>query len=98
MDKGEHVTILDVQPKAIYQEGNIKGAISMPWKPQIELEVVWALPSDQLTVTYCDCGPGESDSADVAAQLIQFGFTNVKVLEDPSIHGWKEAAYPMAGD
>jgi len=89
------VTIIDVQPKDIYESGHIKGAISIPWKSQIALEDVWSLPSDQLTVTYCDCGPGESDSADVANQLSNFGFDNVKVLRDPSIRGWKELKYPM---
>ena len=98
MDDGTPVTILDVQPKDIYAMGHIKGAISLPWKSQIALEDVWSLPSDQLTVTYCDCGPGESDSADVAAQLFQFGFDNVKVLQDPSIRGWKELDYPMEGE
>jgi rhodanese-related sulfurtransferase len=95
IDDGTAVTIIDVQPKDIYEMGHIKGAISIPWKSQIALEDVWSLPSDQLTVTYCDCGPGESDSADVANQLNNFGFDNVKVLKDPSIRGWKELKYPL---
>ena len=95
MDEGTPVTIIDVQPKDVYDMGHIKGAISLPWKSQIALEDVWSLPSDQLIVTYCDCGPGEADSASVAAQLFQFGYDNVKVLGDPSIRGWKELNYPM---
>jgi rhodanese-related sulfurtransferase len=95
MDDETPVTIIDVQPKDIYEMGHIKGAISLPWKAQIALEDVWSLPNDQPIVTYCDCGPGESDSASVAAQLFQFGFDNVKVLKDPSIRGWKELNYPM---
>lgn len=95
IDAETPVTIIDVQPKDIYEAGHIKGAISIPWKSQIALEDVWSLPSDQLTVTYCDCGPGESDSADAANQLINFGFDNIKVLKDPSIRGWKELKYPM---
>ncbi len=95
MDKGTPVTIIDVQPKDIYDMEHIKGAISLPWKAQIALEDVWSLPNDQLIVTYCDCGPGESDSASVADQLFNFGFDNVKVLQDPSIRGWKELKYPM---
>jgi len=87
--------LIDVQPNDIYEMGHIKGAISLPWKAQIALEDVWSLPNDQPIVTYCDCGPGESDSASVAAQLFQFGFDNVKVLKDPSIRGWKELNYPM---
>jgi rhodanese-related sulfurtransferase len=95
MDSGTPVTIIDAQPKDVYKEGHIKGAISLPWKSQIPLEDVWNLPKDKPVVTYCDCGPGESDSADVASQLIQFGFDNVKVLADPAIKGWKEAGYAM---
>ena len=95
LDKGTPVTIIDAQPKSIYEEGHIKGAISLPWKSQIDLEDVWSLPSDIPIVTYCDCGPGESDSADIAAQLIEMGYDNVKVLKDPAIRGWKEAGYPL---
>ena len=94
MDDGTPVIIIDVQPKDIYEMEHIKGAISLPWKSQIALEDVWSLPNDQPIVTYCDCGPGESDSADVASQLFNFGFDNVKVLKDPSIRGWKELKYP----
>jgi len=95
MDKGTKVTIIDTQPRAIYAMGHIKGAVSLPWKSQIPLEDVWSLASDVPVVTYCDCGPGETDSADMAAQLIRMGFDNVKALKDPSIRGWKEAGYPM---
>ncbi len=95
LDKGTPVTIIDAQPKSIYEEGHIKGAISLPWKSQIDLEDVWSLPSDIPIVTYCDCGPGESDSADIAAQLIGMGYDDVKVLRDPAIRGWKEAGYPI---
>ena len=95
MDSGTPVTIIDAQPKEVYDMGHIKGAISLPWKSQIALEDVWSLPGDQLIVTYCDCGPGESDSADLASQLFRMGYENVKVLGDPSIEGWREAGYPM---
>jgi rhodanese-related sulfurtransferase len=95
IDQGAEVTIIDVQPKAIYDKGHIKGAISIPWKSQIALEDVWSLPSDKPIVTYCACGPGESDSANIASQLIRMGYDDVKVLKDPSIQGWKEAGYPI---
>ena len=95
VDKGTEVMIIDTQPRAIYAMGHIKGAVSLPWKSQIALEDVWSLASDVPVVTYCDCGPGEADSADVASQLIRMGFDNVKALKDPSVRGWKEAGYPM---
>jgi phage shock protein E len=95
MDAGKPVTVIDVQPKDVYKAGHIKGAISIPWKSQIALEDVFNLPTEKPVVTYCDCGPGEADSSDVASQLLQMGFDDVKVLGDPSIKGWKAAGYPM---
>jgi rhodanese-related sulfurtransferase len=95
MDQGVEVTIIDVQPKAIYDKGHIKGAVSIPWKSQLVLEDVWSLPSEIPIVTYCACGPGESDSADIARQLIKMGYSDVKVLKHPAIQGWKEAGYPI---
>jgi rhodanese-related sulfurtransferase len=95
IDKGSPVTIVDVQPKGIYSEGHIKGALSLPYKSQLELEDVMAFPEDRLTVVYCDCGPGEADSSDMAAQFKVFGYDNVRVLKDPSIKGWRAAGYPM---
>ncbi len=95
MDQGAAVTVIDTQPREVYDEGHIKGAISLPWKRGISLEDVRNLPKDRMLVTYCDCGPGEADSSDVAAQLLRLGFENVKVLQDPSIEQWKKAGYPM---
>jgi len=95
MDKKTPVIIIDVQPAGVYAEGHIKGAISLPASKRIKLEDVWDFPYDRLIVTYCDCGPGEADSSDTAAQLIKFGYDNVKVLADPSIKGWKAAKYPL---
>ncbi|MBN2337994.1 MAG: rhodanese-like domain-containing protein [Acidobacteria bacterium] len=95
MDEGVAVTVIDVQSREAYAEGHIKGALSIPWQSQIALEDVWSLPADQLIVTYCDCGPGEADSADFARQLFQMGYENVKILADPSIREWREKGYPV---
>lgn len=95
IDQGTSVVILDTQPKAIYDKGHIKGAVSFPWKARITTQDVAGLPRDKLIVTYCSCGPGEGDSANLAEQLISLGFNNVQVLADPSIKGWKEAGYPV---
>ena len=94
-DEKAEVTILDVQSKAAYGKGHIKGALSFPWSPKLTDAQVAGLPRNKPIVTYCDCGPGEQDSASIAERLIDLGFTNVKVLKDPSIRGWKKAGYPM---
>ena len=87
--------ILDTQPKAVFDKGHIKGAVSFPYKKRITPQDTAGLPHDRLIVAYCDCGPGEADSATMAAQLVELGFANVKVLADPSVRGWKKAGYPM---
>lgn len=102
MDSGANITILDNRPGELYEMGHIKGAISSPWKPgglayiDLEMATLEYVPAGTLVITYCDCGPGEADSADIALQLIEMGVAeNVKVLADPSIEGWIEAGYPM---
>ena len=95
MDESAEITIIDVQPINVYDKGHIKGAVSIPWKSQLRLEDVWSLPSGIPIVTYCACGPGESDSNDFARQLIKMGYSDVKVLRHPAIQGWLEAGYPI---
>ena len=95
MDEGQEITVIDVQPKAVYDKGHIEGAVSIPWKTQLRLEDVWSLPSGVPIVTYCACGPGEADSNDFARQLIKMGYSDVTVLEHPAIQGWIEAGYPI---
>lgn len=95
MDQEAEVVIIDVQPKAIYDEGHIKGAVSIPWKSQLLLEDVWSIPGGVPIVIYCACGPGESDSADIGKQMMKMGYSEVMVLEHPAIEGWKNSGYPM---
>ena len=95
MDAGEEITVIDTQPINIYEKGHIKGAVNIPWKSQLRLEDVWALPSGIPIVTYCACGAGEADSADFAKQLMKMGYNDVKVLKHPAIEGWIKAGYPV---
>lgn len=95
IDEKADIVILDAQLKEVYNKGHIRGARSFPWSAEITSEDAQGLPKDKLIVVYCDCGPGEADSSDVAAQLIRLGFDNVKVLADPSIRGWIKLGYPV---
>lgn len=95
IDNKADIIILDAQQKVIYDKGHIMGALSFPWKVEVTTDDIKEFPANKLIVTYCDCGPGESDSADLANQLIGLGFESVKILADPSIRGWKKAGYPM---
>jgi len=94
MDSGADIVVLDAQPKALYDKGHIKGAQSFPWTSKLTGEDVKQLPRSKLIIVYCDCGPGEFDSSDLAAQLREMGF-NIVVLSDPSIRGWIKAGYPV---
>lgn len=94
IDTNADIVIVDAQVKEIYYEGHITGAVSLPWKPEVTEDDVANLPTDKLIITYCACGPGEADSADLANQLINLGFENVKVLAHPAIEGWMQAGYP----
>jgi rhodanese-related sulfurtransferase len=95
VDDKVEVTIIDAQPLNVYEKGHIKGAISIPWKSQLALEDVWAIPSGIPIVIYCACGPSESDSNDFAKQLMKMGYNDVKVLKHPALQGWIEAGYPV---
>ncbi|HVN95276.1 MAG TPA: rhodanese-like domain-containing protein [Syntrophorhabdaceae bacterium] len=95
IDSGTDVVIIDAQVKSLYNRGHIRKAINLPWKTRVTLTDVENIPPDKLVVVYCDCGPGESDSSDIAAQLSSLGYFDVKVLADPSIRGWIEAGYPV---
>ncbi|MGO9379422.1 MAG: rhodanese-like domain-containing protein [Dissulfurispiraceae bacterium] len=97
IDEKADIVIYDAQTKAIFDKGHIKGAVSFPWKPTLEEADIRLLPKgkDTFIIVYCDCGPGETDSSDLAAQLIELEYTNVRILKDPSIRGWKKAGYPL---
>jgi rhodanese-related sulfurtransferase len=94
IDGKADIVVLDCQGKSAYAKGHIPGAVSLPWVASLNPEDVERLPAGKPIVTYCDCGPGEADSADVASQLIGMGITDVKVLADPAIRGWIKAGYP----
>ncbi|MBN2374211.1 rhodanese-like domain-containing protein [bacterium] len=95
IDNNSEAVILDTQPKKLYDRGHIKGAISFPFKMRLDETEVMELPRDGLIVLYCDCGPGEADSNHLALQLQELGFSDIKILADPSIRGWKEKSYPI---
>ena len=94
LEKKEPIVVVDNRPKAEFDRQHIKGAVSLPWEKDVSERAQEILPKDRLIVTYCDCGPGESDSADVANQLILAGFDRVKVLAN-GWTPWLEAGYPV---
>jgi rhodanese-related sulfurtransferase len=94
IDNGESLAILDVREVEYYRISHIQGAISFPWKPALSDTDLEMIPSRDVVVVYCRCGPGEADAANIAWQLVQSGIENIKVLAHPSIEGWIAADYP----
>lgn len=90
--KGSDFLVVDVQPKEVYDEGHVKGAVSFPW--ETELKSSGNLPKDKTLILYCDCAH-EEDSIDTATQLMEkFGYRNVKLLEG-GWSKWQQLGYPV---
>jgi rhodanese-related sulfurtransferase len=97
-DSGAEVVIVDNRPQGEFAKQHVKNAISIPWDMDVSKDAAQKLPKDKdkLIITYCDCGPGEADSNDVANQLTEAGYRNVKTLAD-GWSAWIEAGYPVEG-
>lgn len=93
LESGADIVIVDNNIPELYNAGHIKGAISLPWSENVIADDNFAIPSGKPVVTYCDCGEGEGDSADVARQLLDFGFEDVKTLAQ-GWSAWVKAGYP----
>jgi len=90
--RGTDFLVVDVQPKEVYDEGHVKGAVSFPW--ETELKGSGNLPKDKTLILYCDCAH-EEDSIDTATQLMEkFGYKNVKLLEG-GWSKWQQLGYPV---
>ncbi len=79
---------VDARTKKDYANGHIKGAINLPYD-NFETEVSHFIePKEREIIVYCgseDCNAGLM----VAEDLIERGYTNVRVFED-GWAGWKE--------
>jgi rhodanese-related sulfurtransferase len=85
------IVVVDNQPKGAYDMEHIPGAVNFPWAMQIKGPV--NLPRNKLLILYCACSH-EEDSTDVANQLMEFGYHNVKLLEGGWLR-WVELGYPI---
>jgi rhodanese-related sulfurtransferase len=84
--------VVDAQPKGAYDAGHVKGAINLPWAP--ELNKPKNLPQNKILIIYCDCAH-EEDAIDTATQLMEkWGYTNLKLLEG-GWSKWQELGYPV---
>jgi rhodanese-related sulfurtransferase len=75
---------IDVRHEEEFNEGHIKGAISLPLKRlETNRDLLRGIPKDTLIVTYCS-GEQCAQSIDLGERLALLGFTNVKVF----FSGW----------
>ena len=86
---------VDVRAQEIYEDGHIKGAVSLPidqFDDRID-DFIQEYPVTTLIVTYC-FGRECDDSHKVAQNLLDEGYTEVKVFID-GYPGWVEQGYPI---
>ena len=85
---------VDARPKEQYEQGHIKGAVSLPWQQVHErfMEAADRLETAETLICYCD-GENCGLSHDLALFLSEMGFEGARVL----VNGWtmwKEAGLP----
>lgn len=86
---------LDARPRGQFMDGHIEGAKSLPWLSFDEYfdQVMPEVPQEKTIITYCD-GAACTLSTDLARALIDFGFSDVRVLGN-GWHLWKVNGYPV---
>ena len=93
-DKGNAVFV-DARARDIYDEGHIKGAVSLPVNRFDELffDFTKDYPTSTPIITYCS-GRECEDSHALAQHLFEAGYTQVSVFVD-GYPGWLEKGYPI---
>ncbi len=90
-----NVLFIDGRAKALFDEGHIKGAVSLPvnrFDAMID-KFIREYPISTWIVTYCS-GRECQDSHKLAQYLLEAGYTNISVFID-GYPGWEGAGYPV---
>ena len=93
-DSGD-VLFVDGRETSLFEEGHIKGAVSLPvnqFDTMIE-KFIGKYPISTWIVTYCS-GRECQDSHKLAQYLLEAGYTNISVFID-GYPGWEGAGYPV---
>ena len=93
-DSGEYIFV-DARSQEDYEEGHIKGALSLP-VGQFEEKIATFLerhPPEVSIVTYCS-GRNCSDSHYLAEFLLEYGYEKVSVFID-GFPGWEAEGHPI---
>lgn len=93
-EEGQTIFI-DARSQSDYDDGHIKGAISMPLMSVEEKFDVFfeKVPVSAQIVTYCS-GRTCTDSHELAQILMGFGYTHVRIFVD-GYPGWLQAGLPI---
>jgi rhodanese-related sulfurtransferase len=86
---------VDARSRDDYDEGHIKGAVSLPvgqFDEKIEA-FLERYPPEKAIITYCS-GRTCEDSHELAQLLLAFGFTEINVFID-GYPGWETEGYPI---
>jgi len=83
--KNNKAIFIDARPESFYNEGHIKGALSLPWQEAEDkcFDVVEKIPEGVRIITYCD-GANCELCDKLAVFLCDLGFEHVNAL----INGW----------
>ncbi len=90
-----NVLFVDGRDQTLFEEGHIKGAVSLPvnrFDTVIEA-FIKKYPLSTRIVTYCS-GRECQDSHKLAQDLLEAGYTNISVFID-GFPGWEGAGYPV---
>lgn len=92
---GGKTLFVDARSNDDYNEGHIKGAITLPVGEFDERvgNLLDDYSPDQSIITYCS-GRTCEDSHRLAQMLIDLGYENVSIMID-GFPGWKENGYPV---
>ncbi|MFO7840380.1 MAG: rhodanese-like domain-containing protein [Desulfosalsimonadaceae bacterium] len=92
--KQEKAVFVDARPKAAYNSGHIKGAISLPWQKAEEQfpKLLESVPMEKPVVTYCD-GEACELSDMLAGFLEELGYKKAWSLHN-GWSRWREKGMP----
>jgi rhodanese-related sulfurtransferase len=91
----QNFVFVDARPRDDYDEGHIKGAVSLPvgqFDEKIEAFLEQYSP-EKAIVTYCS-GRTCEDSHKLAQLLMELGYTEINVFID-GFPGWEAEGYPI---
>jgi rhodanese-related sulfurtransferase len=89
--KADKAVFIDVRSKESYDQGHIKGALSIPGSQLIRR--FREIPPGKTIITYCACS-AEQSSGHAVVELNAHGVKNTAALQG-GIHAWEDSGKPV---